>query len=229
MPETLAQRAYRTIRHKLEEGAFAPGTRLVNRTLAKEIGISPIPVREALNRLASEGLVSHVSGAGAYVHRPDLHELLELYGMREALEVYAVREAIRNVDEVELDSLRAVCAAHREILEVFIASGRPHGSFDEIRIWMDLEEQFHSRLVAASRNRYVGKTIRNLRLMSRVFGRFRQSCEWLSPLEATRTCDEHEGIVAAVALRDVDLACRLIAEHVGNTRAELLRYFSRPH
>ena len=52
MQETHAQRAYRTIRRRLEDGDFAPGTRLVNRTLAKEIGTSPIPVREALNRLA---------------------------------------------------------------------------------------------------------------------------------------------------------------------------------
>lgn len=225
MQETHAQRAYRAIRRKLEAGEIPPGARLVNRTLAKEIGTSPIPVREALSRLASEGLVAHVSGAGAYVHRPDLHELLELYGMREALEVYAVREAVRSVSEIELDALRKVCAAHRVILDELIASGRPYGTFDEIRVWMDLEEQFHSLLVAASRNRFVGRTVRNLRLMSRIFGRFRQSCEWLNPREALRTCEEHEAILEAVAQRDVEAACRLIAEHMGNTRVELLHDF----
>lgn len=229
MQETRAQRAYRAIRCKLESGEIAPGTRLVNRTLAKEIGTSPIPVREALSRLASEGLVSHVSGAGAYVHRPDIHELLELYGMREALEVYAVREAVRNVSEIELDSLRKVCAAHRQILDTLISSGQPCGTLDQISVWMDLEEQFHSQLVSASRNRFVGRAVRNLRLMSRIFGRFRQSCEWLSPHEATRTCEEHEGILEAVARRDVDEASRLITEHMGNTRAELLHDFEAVH
>lgn len=229
MQETSAQRAYSAIRRKLEAGEIAPGARLVNRTLAKEIGTSPIPVREALSRLASEGLVAHVSGAGAYVHRPDLHELLELYGMREALEVYAVREAVRNIGEIELDALRRVCAAHRQLLDALIASGRSCGTFEELGPWMDLEEQFHSQLVAAARNRFVGRTVRNLRLMSRIFGRFRQSCEWLSPYEATRTCEEHEGILEAVARRDVDEACRLIAEHMGNTRAELLRDVEEVH
>jgi DNA-binding GntR family transcriptional regulator len=225
MQETHAQRAYRAIRRKLESGELAPGTRLVNRTLAKEIGTSPIPVREALNRLASEGLVAHVSGAGAYVHRPDMQEVLELYGIREALELYAVREAARNVSETEIIGLQKVCAAQREVLAGIVDAGRAHGTLDENRAWMNCEEQFHSMLVAASRNRYLVKTVRNMRLMSRIFGRFRQAPATLTPERAEQTCAEHEGIVAALERGDVDEASRLISVQMGNTRGELLMHF----
>jgi DNA-binding GntR family transcriptional regulator len=225
MQETHATRAYRAIRRKLETGELAPGTRLVNRTLAKEIGTSPIPVREALNRLASEGLVAHVSGAGAYVHRPDMQELLELYGIREALELYAVREAARNVSETELSALRQVCQTQRELLESIVSADRQHATFDENRAWMNCEEQFHSLLVASARNRFLVKTVRNMRLMSRIFGRFRQACESLTPDRATQTCTEHEGIVAALERGDVEEASRLISVQMGNTRTELLHDF----
>jgi DNA-binding GntR family transcriptional regulator len=228
MQETHAQRAYRAIRRKLEAGELAPGTRLVNRTLAKEIGTSPIPVREALNRLASEGLVAHVSGAGAYVHRPDMQELLELYGIREALELYAVREAVRNVSETELSALRQVCQTQRSLLDSMVADDRPHATLDENRAWMNCEEQFHSLLVAASRNRFLVKTVRNMRLMSRIFGRFRQASESLTPARATQTCLEHEGIVAALESSNIDEASRLISVQMGNTRTELLHELPSP-
>ena len=54
---SLVEQAYRHIRGKLSNGAFIPGEQLVNRVLATEVGVSVIPVREAINRLATEGLV----------------------------------------------------------------------------------------------------------------------------------------------------------------------------
>ena len=68
---SLAEQAYRHIRSKLSNGTFVPGEQLVNRVLATEIGVSVIPVREAINRLATEGLVEHVPGSGAFVRQAD--------------------------------------------------------------------------------------------------------------------------------------------------------------
>ena len=90
----------------LTRGDLAPGTRLVNRSLAKELGISFTPLREAINQLASEGLVEYVPGGGAFVRRLDRHQLAQLYDLREALEPFAAAEAAKHITEHELEELR---------------------------------------------------------------------------------------------------------------------------
>ena len=93
MTTSLAEQAYKHIRGKLSNGTFVPGEQLVNRVLATEIGVSVIPVREAINRLATEGLVEHVPGSGAFVRQADGQQLHDLYVLRDALESCAAGEA----------------------------------------------------------------------------------------------------------------------------------------
>jgi len=81
----LADKSYAYIRKQLFSGVFQPGSRLVNRTLAGEIGVSVIPVREALNRLASEGLVDQIAGEGVFVRVVDCDELDQMYVLRDGM------------------------------------------------------------------------------------------------------------------------------------------------
>ena len=66
----LAQRVYEQIREQIQNGKLSPGTRLVNRKLAGELGTSMVPIREALNRLTSEGLLEHLPGGGNFHDKP---------------------------------------------------------------------------------------------------------------------------------------------------------------
>ena len=77
---SLADETYHAIRKRVAAGDWPPGMRLVNRKLGVELGVSMVPVREALNRLASEGLVEHVPGAGAFVRRLDRKRVRSLQG-----------------------------------------------------------------------------------------------------------------------------------------------------
>ena len=86
MHSTLTEKSYRHIRDLLVDGELQPGDRLVTRVLAEKIGVSLAPVREAIFRLSSEGLVEHVPGAGAFVRTPQAQDLEELYVLREAVE-----------------------------------------------------------------------------------------------------------------------------------------------
>jgi DNA-binding GntR family transcriptional regulator len=86
----LTELAYLHIKRDILEGSFSEGTKLTEDTLAARLGISKSPVRVALNRLESEGLVSIEPRRGAYVRRFTLQEACDLYGLREVLEVHAV-------------------------------------------------------------------------------------------------------------------------------------------
>ena len=94
----LRELAYDYLRTKLLEGRIPPGTRISSRALAREIGVSFIPVREAIAQLASEGLVDHEAGVGTFGTRLGVDDLRELYELREALELHAVHAAVLRID-----------------------------------------------------------------------------------------------------------------------------------
>ncbi len=86
----LTELAYLHIKQYILEGSFSEGTKLTEDALAAQLGISKSPVREALNRLESEGLVSIEPRRGAYVRWFSIQEACDLYALRELLEVHAV-------------------------------------------------------------------------------------------------------------------------------------------
>ena len=101
MERTLAEKSYDYIRKRLSEGDLPPGKRLVNRVLADEIGVSVIPVHEAIHRLVPESLVEYVPGSGAFFRKTNLHNLENLYVLRDALESCAAGTAARYMTEYQ--------------------------------------------------------------------------------------------------------------------------------
>src|SRR5690242_601727 len=96
----LEQRAYDMLRDKIFTGTLRPGARLSEYAEAKALGTSRGPVREAVSRLASEGLVEKIPGVGAFVRAPaDADELREVYQFREALECAAAELAATRLTE----------------------------------------------------------------------------------------------------------------------------------
>ncbi|MEN0073436.1 MAG: GntR family transcriptional regulator, partial [Paracraurococcus sp.] len=111
MPEpagSLAERAYDLFRNGLRRGAFRPGQRLLETDLAEQLGMSRTPVREAIRRLQSEGLVAHLPARGLCVAMYDAAEVDELYVMREALEGTAARLAAQHAGRAEILLLQAM-------------------------------------------------------------------------------------------------------------------------
>src|SRR5438045_6948871 len=86
------EHAYRQLRGRLLDRMLLPGDRLREIPLAEKLGVSRIPLREAMDQLASEGLVERVPGLGSYVRSASPKELRELYEMREVLECFAAED-----------------------------------------------------------------------------------------------------------------------------------------
>jgi len=84
-PPTLRQRAYRRIRDKFLSGELVAGMTLSENQLAKELGMSRTPIREAIRQMEMEGLIDYAPRFGAVVRTPDARELGEMYAVREAL------------------------------------------------------------------------------------------------------------------------------------------------
>jgi DNA-binding GntR family transcriptional regulator len=207
----LAQRVYEQIREQIQTGKLSPGTRLVNRKMASELGTSMVPVREALNRLTSEGLLEHLPGGGNFVRKLNRKEIVQLYEFRESLEVFAAREAAKNIQDYHLKHLTRICDDWEGILEKIKAteSGKTTGT--TLRRWLDDDLEFHSVIVEAADNPWLAKVAVDLKIMTLVI---RNKPEMLSYEAAIMTQNDHLAMLEAFRNHDADRAEVLIREHI---------------
>lgn len=222
MEPTLAERAYQHIRGKLAEGELAPGRQLVNRVLADEIGVSVIPVREAIHRLASEGLVEHVPGSGAFVRMVDREQLSNLYVLRDALESCAAGEAARNITSYQLEELESLLDEARTITAQVAANSKKHATKRQMNLWLDNEQRFHELLVESAHNPLLAKVVQEHRAIGEVFDAQRDDPQLLSADVAEYTCAGRSDLIDALRQRDHTRARQLTSEQIQRGRKQVL-------
>ena len=227
MQETLGLKVYDRLRDRLVRGAFPPGARLVNRKIARQVGASAIPVREAIHRLASEGLVEYVPGAGAYVPRLDRRKLAQLYDLREALEPLAAAEASRQLAPQDLADLKAACNGMHAILRELRRKRASHATPAMMERWLGCDERFHETLVRAARNPWLTRIIGDLRILAQIFSVQRSEPELLTPKLAARTWRTHLGLLGALRRRNEKEARHWMTVQIREGRSHVLDYFRR--
>jgi len=168
-PTTLRQQAYLHLRECLLSGELRAGTQLSEPDLAKQLGMSRTPVREALLQMENEGLLDYAPRFGAMVRVPDRGELGEMYAVREALESYAAAEAAQKIGPSDLLKLEAAFDQMRGIAERFRASGQAVLDGALLRDFIEADLTFHKIIIATAGNRYMSKILDDTRLLVRVF------------------------------------------------------------
>jgi DNA-binding GntR family transcriptional regulator len=196
---TLAQQVYTHLRQGILENAYPPAAPLPEEALAARLNVSRVPVREALRRLASEGLVTLVPRQGAVVSSLSRKQFLDAYRLRGALEALAVRLAIPQLTADDLDRLSDIDAE----MKTAAAAGDPEAFFAA-------NAAFHAVFIDRAGNDYLRATYEPLMDQMR---RYRSpSADLRGGLE--RSIEEHEAILAAVRAGDAAEASRLIGEHI---------------
>ena len=225
MPGSRTQAAYDGLLQKLVSGELGPGERLVNRALAEELGVSVIPVREALRRLASEGLIEHIPGAGASVRRLERKELVKLYAFRELLETYAAREAAEHIEEHHIEQLDAACTASAELRDRIRGRRDGRATPTQISQWLKWDATFHRILIDAADNPWLMKASNELHLMSYVIS---SKPRHVTAESATQTHEEHVQIAEAVRDGDGARAADTMVRHIRSARALLSAHQDSP-
>jgi DNA-binding GntR family transcriptional regulator len=149
MKDPTGQTAYQALYDMISEGTLSPGDRLRETELAKRIGLSRTPIREAIRRLEVEGIVSHEPRVGAVVKTLSQQEIVELYEMRIVLETTAAGMAAKHASLAET---RALDTLNQQMLAA---------SEDPSKV-AELNRQFHTCIVNAARNRYLSSSYKNL-------------------------------------------------------------------
>lgn len=211
MSTTLKQRAYRSIRSKIEVGDLWAGVRLSELSLSKELGISRTPIREAIHQLASEGIVEHIPHYGSFVKRLQRDELIELFELRETLECYAARRAAERVSEPELLLLERLCADMRRLVREGLDDPAGVIEGESAAQWVINDSVFHMMLIRAAHNRSLLRMISDLQLMTRMFGQRREP---LSGRNLAWIYAGHSRIVRALRRGDPEQASREVGKHI---------------
>ena len=208
MSQSLSESAYEQIRYKLITGQLTAGMKLSNRKLANELGVSVIPVREAMSQLVSEGLLKHKPKVGTFVVEPSLREIRDMCELRESLECYAARKAAERITENELEEMEQSLSEMEEICEGVLADGWTDYRVDR---WRLADAGFHLALLRGSENRRALKTVSELRVMTYVFGHQENNQSLGDP---KRACSEHRRIIDALQNKDGDTAFSVMTEHL---------------
>lgn len=223
---SLSEKAYSHIRLQVFKGELEPGAQLVNRVIAKELGTSFIPVREAISRLASEGLVEQVAGAGAFVRSFDRQEISEIYDVRELFEPFAAAAAARFLTDHELAELESLMSEWEDIGATIL--GRKRGAtVSDLNQWLELNERFHEVMITASRNRLLSKITRDVNVLSQCFAAHRGSPKLLSEETIHSTLDSHRELLQLLVLRDSPAAEALVREQLKFGRKSVLAFFDQ--
>ena len=192
-----AERAYSRLRGAIQSGELKPGTRLREIELAEWLGSSRTPVREALNRLQSEGLAAQEPRRGMIVAELDHSMVAELYVMREVLEGTAAELAARHASEAEISMLREIARRDRQF------DGNPAKLAANNRM-------FHTILYRGAHNRYLLKALDTMM----------ESMALLGPTtlaiagRAETAFEEHDAIISAIERRDPAAASEAARSHI---------------
>ncbi|MFV0491785.1 MAG: GntR family transcriptional regulator [Pseudorhodobacter sp.] len=198
--------AYSLILDAIEAGIYKPGDRLVESELAERFGVSRTPVREALQRLETQSMLSR-DGRSLVVASLDHNQLAELYVVRTELEGLAARLAARHASEEELRVLRAMVEDDKALLGA------------DPRELSRANKRFHRQIHLASRNRFL---IRQLGLVNRSMALMANTSFAAEGRDAAGLA-EHEAIVAAIEARDGDAAYQALKTHISKAFETRLR------
>lgn len=210
---TLADQAYKIIKKAIINGKLKENELLPEEKLAKNLGISRTPLRDALNRLSVEGLVVQQTGRPARVASFTKEKSLEYLELRSLLEVYNIEKTISKFDDGLIKKLK-------ENLDEQMAAFE-RGNYHD---FIELDREFHLLLASRNNNSELKETIHRLNTgINRAFLILSSTL----PASAKDAYHEHKEIVEALEDQDVVLARNKMIVHLNNVEKRFLAYYDR--
>jgi DNA-binding GntR family transcriptional regulator len=207
---SLADQAYNLLKEAIVSAELAPQEELPEEKLASDLGISRTPLREALRRLAMEGLVVLQKGRPAIVATFTKEDSLEYMELRRVLEVYNVEKIAATVEEDLINELRGNLALQLEAV-----------TNNNYHVFIELDREFH--LILASRNQN-SKFTEMIHQMNTGVNRAFLVLSNTLPMSAQEAYEEHVQITDALSAKNVPLAKDIMLKHMKKVEERFLRY-----
>lgn len=201
----ISDSVYDALRQAILQRVFHPGERLDVDALAKKFDVSAMPVRQAVQRLATEGLMEVRPRSGTYVARLSARDVAETFDIRRALECLAAETAVQNVDDSALRELR------RLVIQVGRATPAEHGA---------VNAEFHRQIILLSGNQRLVDIYDQLNAHLQIARIHESGSDWSQRKDQEEA--EHEEICAAVGARDPRRLSAALARHIERAKQVLI-------
>jgi len=212
-PESLADQAYNLIRKDILTGTLAPNEELREEKFAMELGISRTPLREAIRRLATDGLVVLQTGKPDIVSSFTKEDALHQMEVRKLLETYNIEQVASFVTPIFINTLKDNLKLQKRAAD--------KNDFHE---FIDLDREFHLILANQNPNKKLREMIHTINTgVNRAFLILANTY----PISAMETSGEHEDIVTALEGKDEVAATKAMLEHMDNIERRFLHYYKR--
>jgi DNA-binding GntR family transcriptional regulator len=208
IPSDLTALAYSSIKQYILEGQTDPDLRLTEAVLSEQLGISRSPVREALNSLATEGLITIEPRRGAFLRRFSVKEMTDLYDLRIVIETYSVQRA-----EVTPKLLAT--------LDKSIERARLLLNKNKKLEYIEEDMNFHGSIAEATGSAPLVSVFKNIQSLTWVC---RGQTYYLSSNDAVRA---HSAIAGALKAGDRERAKRAMEEHISYVRDQLIQFATK--
>lgn len=209
---SLRTKIYHTLKNAILDGVYKPGESLIEMKLAKELGVSRTPIREALRQLELEGLVTSIPNKGVIVEGVSPQDVEDIYTIRKMIEGLAARWAAEKISDEQLKEVKDIL----DLMEFYTEKGNTEKL-------SELDSRFHDIIFQASNSRPLESVLTN-------FHQFIQRARTVSVKakgRAVHSLEEHRKIYEALAAHDADAAEKAMTEHVGSARSNLIPFFEK--
>jgi DNA-binding GntR family transcriptional regulator len=206
-------------------GDIPMGERLSPEALAREIGISRTPMREAMAQLGAEGLLEQVPHCGTFVKKFTRQEIWELLELRELMEGYVAARAAARMGPEQLKELQVLCDRMLHLCHRLPDEKRRDFTPEEREQFSFADAHFHLMLVRASGNEQVEKLVENYGLITRLC-----YLDWVFPqsIQFKINCwtwGAHARILRALKNQDCEAARHWMSDHIRRSESTIMKYF----
>lgn len=210
---TLSGQTTTALRDAIIKGELPPGTKLNEPKLAEQFNVSRGPLREAIRRLVSMGLVTHVPHQGASVATLDLESVMELYEVREALEGKAAALAAERMADEDIERLKELLEVHR----------RHHASNAGEYLQLDGDLDFHYQIIKGSGNKMLEQQLCDelyhlIRMFRVQTSRFKSRSD--------KALVEHQQLIYAIEQRNPQMAELVMRQHIARAKHSIKEFLT---
>ncbi len=191
------------IERAILQGEHAPGSKLIEATLALKLGVSRGPVREAFRMLEEAGLVRNEKNRGVFVRDIPIDEAVEIFDLRAAMDELVGRKLAKDITPAQLKEIKGLVDAMEKAVKA-----------DDAYNYHLLNLRFHDRLVEMAGNSKLTAIYRKLIKELSLFRRLNLADGWLLPISAS----EHRQIIKAIASGDPEAAGKAMFDHVMDSK-----------
>ncbi|MCD6189688.1 MAG: GntR family transcriptional regulator [Thermococcus sp.] len=204
--QTLTEQVYHYLKERITSLALPPGTKIDISGVAKQLGVSPTPVREAIHKLIQHGFVVAKPYAGFFVVKLSPRDVEELFDLRKAFELLGMRYVMQNLDKQRVEQL-----IHK--VNQLMKKADDEELIKGVR---EFDEEFHLKfLIESSGSKWLARIANGVIDLIKMTTRMTRN-----PLVA---CKEHKDILEAMKAGNLELASSLLEEHLERAKQEAIR------